>query len=1332
MDQSAGDWSLSTADIMSAESPALRVDKLRRSKRTEPPSTDPVQQDQAHCEGQSSIMLKYADEIRASRSGVHTDAPTHREPDRPVTDRRSTSPQIQRAKASPAGNSTKSSKDDSFLRFSFEGFKFINGQLTRDVGEAAEKKATGTPPKTSEQTQPSIARDEPAERPQQLTGTPQLPAKTQAESSEEPERPANNSRLPRRTANLSPVSAVPQGKKKGVQEQKDVPSSSLSARKHHTRESSEPKAVRSPASSRGRGRKVERQGVKVVRSPAPSGGKDDQKKADRRREPVAARDEPAKKYEEKSNAGDASVVRPERPGKARNGHITSPIEVPAADDGAAAKSAGQASAGNVPAAVKNQRTPMAAEHADPKYKHVTVEDVPTEMPTPVGNADGGCKPLPVDDKLVKEQKAPVCERERPAVADELDDTPDDLDLPELSSVSDGDDDSPVEPLGGPEDFTGNIVQYLKAAADWKPSKDVVAPLPGTGNADAHHEPRDEPVENEPAAQPQHDESTRNGSVVRLHRNETVQSAPPAQSRPDGMKSATEALSKPKTADVGGEMLAAIMEETKRLTEMRIADETEKALLRAELASQRKEIDRLQGEADKAWREQSLIAAEEEERHYRELVDRECEVDAMREEMEQMQENFIRDRDMQLLGDHEEKDIRHREMEAKVMQVADLKKDLRQIQSEATQLQEKCVAIVAAERERHQVEMEARDEELEVMKMQIQSEATQLQDKCVSIVAAERERHQAEMDVRDEELEVMKMQMELAQGAVETNRAKHAAEMAAVTEQMRVYKAEIENRPRDDDESPAEKKVEAASRAAQVEEMAAEEVEEARCRAHDQQMAAEQTEAACRVAHKQAMAAMEAEAARRRADDEATAANQAELHRSELASRDAEIASLKQEVERLRDSQTGAVERKHLQRLETELIDKDMEIACLDQEAERLRDSQTGAVDREKLQRLETELEDKDMDIISLKQEVEHLRDSQTGAVGRRELQHLETELKDKDTDIVSLKQEIERLRDSQTGAVDRRQLQHLETELKDKDTNIVSLKQEVERLRGSLSGAVDRKQLQRLDTELIDKDMEIASLDQELERLRGSQEGAVNKEQLQRLETESKDKDMDIVGLKNEVRRLRSEAERVEEGHKERLGEQQELYRGKLQRKDVRINGLRHDMKRLQVAFEQGECRQSEIAAEESKRNRQVTTGLSSQIEELQQQLRHLESSKDRETRMTAVKFDKAVQRATNAAVKAVQIKHTRETDALKGQLQAARDAETALKSANEHASRELEARYAAAASSLDQKWSDKYKALKKEREVMAKALMHQWGKEELGSAGPQHYKYKFSKKATA
>lgn len=1222
MDQSAGGWSLSTADIMSAESPPLRVEKLRRPKPTEPPNTGPVQQDQAHCEeGRSSIMLKYADEIRASRSGVQADASTPRDPDKPDTDRRSKSPQIRRGKSSPAGNGTNNSKDDSFLRFSFEGFKFINGQLTRETGDNADAKTAETPPKVLEEARPPTARDEPAELPQQLRGTPQDLAETRAESNEEPERPASTSRLPRPTTNLSPAPSVLSGKKKGVQEHKDVPSSSLPARKHHTRESSEPKAVRSPASSRGRGRRVERYGAKVVPSSASSGSKDDQKKADRRHEPVAARDEPAKEHDGKSSIGDTTVARPERPQKARDGQITSHIEAPAIAHGAAAaRSAEQANTGKLPAAAKKERTPMAAEHADPIYKRVTVEDVPTNTPTPVGHSDGECRPLTVHDEPVKEQKGPVGERERPAAADELDDTPDDLDLPELPSVSDGDDDSPIEPLGGPSDFTGNIVQYLKAAAHWKPSEDVVVPPPATGMAGFRQESRDEPVRNEPAAQPQHDESTRNKSVVQPHHNELVQSAPSAQSRSDEMKSATEGLSKPKTAEIGGEMLAAIMEETKRLTEMRIDDETEKALLRAELASQRKEIDRLQGEADKAWREQSLIAAEEEERHYRELEDRECEVAALRKEMEQMQEEFVRDRDMQLLGVHEEKDIRHREMEAKVMQVADLKKELRQIQSEATQLQDKCVGIVAAERERHQAEMDAKDEELEDMKMQIQSQATQLQDKCVSIVAAERERHQAEMDAKDEELENMKRQMELTREVVETNVAKHAAEMAAVTERMRVYKAEIESRPRDDSGSPAVKKAEAASHAAHVEEMAAEEAEAARRRAHDQQMVAEQTEAAFRVAHKQAMAALEAEVARRQADDEAAAANEAKLHRSELASRDAEIDTLKQEVERLRDSQAGVVDKKQLQRLEAEL--------------------------------------------------------------------------KDKDTDIASLKQEVERLRDSQTGAVERKQLQRLETELEDRDTDIASLKQEVERLRGSQFRAVDRKQLQRIETELDHKDME-------------------------------------IVGLKNEVRRQRSEAEHVEEGHKERLDEQQELYRGKLQRKEARINGLRRDMRRLQVAFEQAECRQTEIVAEESKRHRQVTTGLSLQIEELQQQLRHLESSKERETRITTAKFEKAIQRATNAAVKAVQIRHARETDALKGQLQAARDAETALKSANEGASRELEARYAAAASSIDHKWSHKYSELKKEREVMAKALMHQWGKEELGSAGPQHYKYKFSKKAT-
>jgi hypothetical protein len=58
-----------------------------------------------------------------------------------------------------------------------------------------------------------------------------------------------------------------------------------------------------------------------------------------------------------------------------------------------------------------------------------------------------------------------------------------------------------------------------------------------------------------------------------------------------------------------------------------------------------------------------------------------------------------------------------------------------------------------------------------------------------------------------------------------------------------------------------------------------------------------------------------------------------------------------------------------------------------------------------------------------------------------------------------------------------------------------------------------------------------------------------------------------------------------------------------------------------------------------------------------------------------------------------------------------------------------LDARVTEASQRREKAWRDRYEALERERQVMAKALLHQWGKEEAGIQEPQLYAFKYKEK---
>ncbi|KAI9863707.1 MAG: hypothetical protein M1813_003730 [Trichoglossum hirsutum] len=86
-------------------------------------------------------------------------------------------------------------------------------------------------------------------------------------------------------------------------------------------------------------------------------------------------------------------------------------------------------------------------------------------------------------------------------------------------------------------------------------------------------------------------------------------------------------------------------------------------------------------------------------------------------------------------------------------------------------------------------------------------------------------------------------------------------------------------------------------------------------------------------------------------------------------------------------------------------------------------------------------------------------------------------------------------------------------------------------------------------------------------------------------------------------------------------------------------------------------------------------------------------------------------------------------TKIFKEKLKAEKSERARVKKENEQSSRELKKSLAESMKSRETYWKDKVDAMKKEREVMAKVLMHQWGREECGYSEPQLYRYKYVKR---
>jgi len=152
----------------------------------------------------------------------------------------------------------------------------------------------------------------------------------------------------------------------------------------------------------------------------------------------------------------------------------------------------------------------------------------------------------------------------------------------------------------------------------------------------------------------------------------------------------------------------------------------------------------------------------------------------------------------------------------------------------------------------------------------------------------------------------------------------------------------------------------------------------------------------------------------------------------------------------------------------------------------------------------------------------------------------------------------------------------------------------------------------------------------------------------------------------------------------------------------------------------------------------ELAEGLQQKLEELQQQMRDHEAAHQDELHKMRSSQDQA-QRNTLAELDSLRTEHEAQQSLLNSAIlerDASQDSFEAVQSELEALKADLadkavvEKAFDARISDEIQKrelyWREKLRASEKERQMMAKALLHQWGKEEVGVETPQRYEFKF------
>ena len=245
-------------------------------------------------------------------------------------------------------------------------------------------------------------------------------------------------------------------------------------------------------------------------------------------------------------------------------------------------------------------------------------------------------------------------------------------------------------------------------------------------------------------------------------------------------------------------------------------------------------------------------------------------------------------------------------------------------------------------------------------------------------------------------------------------------------------------------------------------------------------------------------------------------------------------------------------------------------------------------------------------------------------------------------------------------------------ELAAKDLQIKAMKEEVERAETDAETRVRRTQM---DAEAIQQRQEnmVADLKERYHQellARNSQVDALH-EVVGRLQTEGE----------HEIQRLRAEVERTGHLQEDMVTGIEERHRWENVANNVQVTALKNDLERLRAENEKIQDDRETTAAEKQKRHHQEAQQKREQITALRDGMERLRMEFEGELEKESERYRQMVE---SKAGRIAALKKEREL------------------------------------------YKQQATELGRERDMMAKVLMHQWGKEEVGGGRPQGYKYKY------
>lgn len=284
----------------------------------------------------------------------------------------------------------------------------------------------------------------------------------------------------------------------------------------------------------------------------------------------------------------------------------------------------------------------------------------------------------------------------------------------------------------------------------------------------------------------------------------------------------------------------------------------------------------------------------------------------------------------------------------------------------------------------------------------------------------------------------------------------------------------------------------------------------------------------------------------------------------------------------------------------------------------------------------------------------------------------------------------------------------------------------------------------QLDMQKTEHSMKLRELEQDLELARRSRDDVDESARLLKIDLQNERElhAAETARYRAELQEAHNDEHAIAEMERELLEARGEAERLKAARAEIEdeLSSIKQQFAASKQTHEEDYTR----ASTERSRAVELATGLQRQLQELRQQLRDEQAA--RQSELEKLKANE--KSASTTSTQEIEIirselesKQTElnmailERDEAQDSLQTITTEKETLQtklSDVESMNAALDARISSELRKREKHWRDKLEEANKERELMSKALLHQWGRQEVGVESPQKYAYKYITKRVA